>query len=123
MANEIKIQKTVYKKDDYGKVVDRTFNSFVQNEETTVIKTVDDFFRDYEELYLEIPIEGDEKSHRYLYNRSGELLDIQNALTDIQPLLDEIAELREQLLEANQEILEVRLENANLIADASSESI
>lgn len=123
MGNEIKIQKTVYKKDDYGKVVDRTFNSFVQNEETTVIKTVDDFFKDYEELYLEIPIEGDEKSHRYLYNRSGELLDIQNALTDIQPLLDEIAELREQLLEANQEILEVRLENANLIADASSESI
>lgn len=123
MANEIKIQKTVYKKDDYGKVVDRTFNSFVQNEETTVIKTVDNFFRDYEELYLEIPIEGDEKSHRYLYDRSGELLDIQNALTDIQPLLDEIAELRQQLLEANQEILEVRLENANLIADASSESI
>ena len=123
MGNEIKIQKTVYRKDDYGKVVDRTFNSFVQNEETTVIKTVDDFFRDYEELYLEIPIEGDEKSHRYLYNRSGELLDIQNALTDIQPLLDEIAELRQQLLEANQEILEVRLENANLIADASSESI
>jgi len=123
MANEIKIQKTVYKKDDYGKVVDTSFNSFVQNEETSDIKTVDDFFKDYEELYLEIPIEGDEKSHRYLTSRSGELLDIQNVLTDIQPLLDEIAELRQQLLEANQQILEARLENANLIADASSESI
>jgi len=121
MGKEVKIQKTVYTKDNYGKVVDRSFNSFKQTEEVNIIKTVDDFFKDYEELYLEISIEGDEKSHRYLYERSGELLDIQNAVADIQPLLDEIADLRQQLLDANNEILKQQLENANLIASISSE--
>jgi len=32
MANEVKIQKTVYKKDQLDKVVDRSFNSFAQPE-------------------------------------------------------------------------------------------
>ena len=114
MGKEIKIQKTVYDKDDYGKVVDRSFNSFKQAETVPVFKTVDQFFKDYEDLYLEIPIEGDEKSHRYLYNRSGELLDIQNIESDIQPLLDEIAELRDQLLEANIKVIDLEVENAEL---------
>ena len=114
MGKEVKIQKTVYDKDDYGKVVDRSFNSFKQDETVPVFKTVDQFFKDYEDLYLEIPIEGDEKSHRYLYNRSGELLDIQSIETDIQPLLDEIAELRDQLLEANIKVIDLESENAEL---------
>jgi hypothetical protein len=121
MGREVKIQKTVYDKGNYGKVVDRSFSSFKQEEEIPVFKSVDDFFKDYEDLYLEMAIEGDEKSHRYLYERSGELLDIQNAETDIQPLLDEIAELRQQLLEANNKILEQQLEIANLIASNTGE--
>ena len=121
MGREVKIQKTVYDKDNYGKVVDRSFNSFKQEEEVPVFKSTDDFFKDYEDLYLEIAIEGDEKSHRYLYERSGELLDIQNAVTDIQPLLDEIADLRQQLLDAQNEIIAQKLENANLIANQQSE--
>lgn len=121
MGREVKIQKTVYQKDNYSKVVDRAFNSFKQADEPSPIKTVDDFFKDYEDLYLEIPIEGDEKSHRYIYDRSGELLDIKDALQDIQPLLDEIAELREQLLEANNKIIKNELEIASLIGNIDSE--
>lgn len=120
MGKNIKIQKTVYTKDNYGKVVDRNFSSFKTTEEVPVPKTVDQFFRDYEELYLEIAIEGDEKSHRYLYNRSGELLDILNAELDIQPLLDEIAELRQQLLESQEKILQLNIEKAELL-DPNSE--
>lgn len=123
MAKNIEIKKTVYTKDNFNKVVDREFKSFKQPAEVPVEKTVDQFFKDYEDLYLDIPIEGDEKSHRYLYDRSGELLDIQDAESNIQPLLDEIAELRQLLLESQQEIIDQRIEMAQMKADEASGTI
>ena len=113
MGNNIKIQKTVYKKDSFGKVVDRDFKSFITEEDTNNFKTVEQFFKDYEDLYLDIPLEGEGSSHKYLIERSSELVQIQEALLDIQPLLDEIAELRDQLLEANTKVVDLEIELAN----------
>jgi len=113
MGKNIKIQKTVYKKDSFGKVIDREFKSFVSDTEVNEVKTIQQFFRDYEDLYLDIPIEGEGNSHRYLVDRSSELLDLKDNLLDIQPLLDEIAELREQLLEANTKNIDLEIELAN----------
>jgi len=113
MGKNIKIQKTVYKKDSFGKVIDREFKSFVSDTEVDDVKTIQQFFRDYEDLYLDIPIEGEGNSHRYLVDRSSELLDLKDNLLDIQPLLDEIAELREQLLEANTKVIDLEIELAN----------
>ena len=114
MDKNIKIQKTVYSKDAFGKVVNSSFNTFKQPAAPSIQSTVDDFFKDYEDLYLEIPINGDAKSHEYLVNRSSELLSLQDAALDIQPLLDEIADLRQQLLEANTELIQLTTENATL---------
>lgn len=116
MGKNIQIKKTVYGKDDYGKVIDRSFSSFKKPVAEVVEKTVEQFFKDYEELYLEIPVQGDEQSHEYLSLRSGDLISINEIEQDIQPLLDEIAELRQQLLDSQNEILDQRLEIANLIA-------
>jgi hypothetical protein len=116
MGKNIKIQKTVYQKDSFGKVVDRGFKSFVSAEEITDGRTVKQFFKDYEDLYLDIPVEGDGESHRYLVERSSELLDLEDNLQDIQPLLDEIAELREQLLESLTKNIDLEIEMANLKA-------
>lgn len=116
MGKNIKIQKTVYKKDSFGKVIDRGFKSFVDPTPLDDVKTIENFFKDYEDLYLDIPIEGEGSSHRYLVERSSELLDLEDNLQDIQPLLDEIAELREQLLEANTKNIDLEIELANLKA-------
>ena len=113
MGNNIKIQKTVYQKDSFGKVVDTNFKSFIDEEDVVSIKTVEQFFEDYEDLYLDIPLEGEGKSHKYLIERSSELVQIQEALLDIQPLLDEIAELRDQLLEANKKVVDLEIQLAN----------
>ena len=113
MGNNIKIQKTVYQKDSFGKVVDTNFKSFIDEEDVVSIKTVEQFFEDYEDLYLDIPLEGEGKSHKYLTERSSELVQIQEALLDIQPLLDEIAELRDQLLEANKKVVDLEIQLAN----------
>ena len=108
MANEVRIQKTVYKKDQLDKVVDRSFSTFAQPEaveEDTL--TVEEFFTAYEDLYYEIPPEGERNSHNYLIQRSSELVDFEKDTTDIQPLLDEIAQLREQNLNLNQQIIDL----------------
>ena len=116
MGKNIKIQKTVYQKASFGKVVDRGFKSFVSTEEAVDGRTVKQFFKDYEDLYLDIPVEGDGESHRYLVERSSELIDLEDTLQDIQPLLDEIAELREQLLESLTKNIDLEIEMANLKA-------
>lgn len=113
MGSNIKIQKTVYQKDSFGKVVDTNFKSFINEEDVVTIKTVEQFFKDYEDLYLDIPLEGEGSSHKYLIERSSELVQVQEALLDIQPLLDEIAELRDQLLEANKKVVDLEIQLAN----------
>ena len=106
MANEIRLQKTVYEKGNVDKVIDRTFNTFAQPVPVEDLPTVEEFFELYEQLYYEIPIEGVTQSHQYLVQRSSELLNFEKDTDDIQPLLDEIAILREQILEYQQQLIE-----------------
>ena len=106
MANEVRLQKTVFKKDNFDKVVDRSFTTFAQLIAVEDLPTVEEFFNLYEQLYFEIPIEGVTQSHQYLIQRSSELIDFQKDTDDIQPLLDEIAILREQILEYQQQLIE-----------------
>jgi hypothetical protein len=108
MANEVRIKKTVYNKEQLDKVVDRSFKTFAQpvpEEEAQI--TVEEFFLAYEDLYFEIPIEGENNSHQYLIQRSSELVDFEKDTQDIQPLLDEIAQLRQLNLDQQQQIIEL----------------
>jgi len=95
MANEIKIQKTVFNKEQFGKVVDNSFKTFTQPVEEDTLLTIGEFFDQYRRLYYEIPVEGDD-SHTTLIEESSKLVDYEKDTEDIQPLLDEIAALREQ---------------------------
>ena len=108
MANKIQINKTVYNKEQYDKVVDRSFKTFGIQEIQEGEITISEFFDAYENLYYEIPVQGEEQSHEYLIKRSSELIDFEKDTLDIQPLLDEISELRQQVLENNNEIIELR---------------
>ena len=108
MANNVRIQKTVYNKDQHGKVVDRSFLFFTP----PVVEegpTVEDFFALYEQLFYIIPSEGTTNSHEVLVQKSSELVNFEQQTQDIQPLLDEIASLRQQLLEARQEIIDIQV--------------
>jgi phosphate uptake regulator len=108
MANELKISKTQLDKKDLDKVIDRSFKTFGQPEPVEDTFTVQDFFVEYENLFNEIPLNGEDNSHEYLVKTSGALLEFDKDTEDIQPLLDEISQLRQQLLEANQEIIELQ---------------
>lgn|SRR5574344_181244 len=120
MAETSKIQfiPRVYEKGSLDVVVDRSFTEFGQ---TTVVeeKSLDQFFREYEELYFRIPIQGATGSHQYLVEKSSELYKTENTLTDIQPLLDEITMLRSQSVVDQQTIIDLRTQLANNVTGSN----
>ena len=108
----VQIRKTVYNRDQAGKIVDTGFTTFAQTDATEEPLTVPEFFEEYERLYLDIPLTGEGESHAYLLQRSGDLVNIDQQTADIQPLLDEIAELRNINLGLNQEIIDLNIQIA-----------
>ena len=112
MANEVKIQKKVYDPKSFNKVIDRNFKTFAQSPDPALEPTVEDFFILYEQLFYEIPIEGEANSHRFLVEKSSEIVNFEKDTAEIQPLLDEITILREQNLQLNQQLLDERINAA-----------
>lgn len=115
MDKNVRLSRTVKEKDDLSKIISSAFTTFIQPENLPDPDTVEELFRLYDKLYLEIPLEGT-KSHTYLIEESSKLIQLNPDTTAIQPLLDEITELRERLLNANEQIfdLERRLEGGNV---------
>jgi len=107
MAKDIQIKNKVLNKEQLDKVVDREFTFFTSPETADDELTVDEFFTAYDNLYYEIPVEGDSGSHAYLIKKSSELADYDRTTEDIQPLLDEIATLRRELLNQQQIIIDL----------------
>jgi len=103
----VRIQKQVYRADQFNNLVDTSFTTFTKPVEPVDIDTVEELFRLYDKLYYSIPIEGEENSHKYLIKKSSELTNFERSTEDLQPLLDEIGQLRQQLLQANEQIFEL----------------
>jgi hypothetical protein len=100
---QISLDKSIFNKQDFEKLVDTKFKQLI-NEDVNVEDTftLDDFFQLYDELFNQIPKEGDIDSHRYILNKEAEYLGVNiNDQTNIQALLDEITSLRQELLGAN----------------------
>lgn len=114
MAN-VQIQKTVFTKEEFKKTIDTSFNTYVDPIEEEDNDTIEELFRLYDKLFYEIPIEGDNKSHRYILEETSKLINFDTNDEEIQPLLDEISTLREQLLIANAQVL--LQQNAESIED------
>jgi len=102
--SQIPVQKTVFNKDTYGRVIDTQFSQFLNQNavEETLSFTVDDFFQLYDELFYQIEKEGDINSHRYILQREADYLGVSINQDDVQALLNEITSLRQQVLEAQQ---------------------
>jgi len=104
--SQIPVQKTVFNKDTYGRVINTQFSQLINQgvTEDTLSFTVDDFFQLYDELFYQIPKEGDINSHQYILQREADYLGISISQDDVQALLNEITSLRQQVLEAQQTI-------------------
>ena len=99
--SQIPIEKQVFNKNTFPKVINTQFSQLLNNQagEETPSFTIDDFFDLYEQLFYQIPKEGEINSHRYILEKEAEYLDVIINQDDIQALLDEITTLRQQLLD------------------------
>ena len=96
MAN-IEIQSTVVG-NNYDKVLDTEFKTFITNPTVNTL-TLEEFFQNYNDLFYQIPKEGESNSHTYILDQTLQYLNLKLANdTEIQLLLDEITNLRRQLL-------------------------
>jgi hypothetical protein len=107
MPEIIKLDKKIFIKGDFEKVIDIGFKQLVKTSPSTTF-TLTDFFQLYENIFESIPKEGDIQSHRYILNKTAEYLGVNiNETTDIQALLDEITSLRNELLDTNKTLLDL----------------
>jgi len=100
--SQIPIEKQVFDKNQFGKVIDTEFSQLLnqQIEVPTPTFTLEDFFTLYDQLFYQIPKEGEADSHRYILQREANYLGVIIDQDDIQALLDEITALRQQVLDA-----------------------
>jgi hypothetical protein len=107
--SQIPIERTVFDKNTFGKVINTRFSQFLTDAEEveTPVFTIDDFFNLYEQLFYQIPKEGDANSHRYILEKEAEYLGVVINQDDIQALLDEITSLRQQLLDTQTSLSEL----------------
>ena len=99
--SRLPIEKQVFDTDQFGKVINTQFTQLIDQQQTepTPTFTLDDFFTLYDQLFYQIPREGDIDSHQYIIQREAEYLGIIIDQDDIQALLDEITVLRQQVLD------------------------
>ena len=117
MAQSVTLQKQVYNKNQYQKVIDTSFTQLVSippvSPTASVLPSVSEFFVYYNQLFFDIPKFGEVNSHEYLIQTSQEYIGTSNTINDeIQALIDEVTELRQENLELQQQILTI-VQNTN----------
>jgi hypothetical protein len=108
MEQEVSLVKEIYGKTTYTSVVDTTFRQLVTpTEEIEEDMSIEEFFIKYEQLFFDIPINGEINSHEYLVKRSSDYVGASVLSENEKALIDEINSLRQQLLEANKSLVDV----------------
>ena len=105
MAN-ISFDTSTFSRDNFEKLVDTRFKQLVKpSVEVDTIFTLEEFFTLYDDLFFQIPPEGDIQSHRFILNKTAEYLGVNvNEESNVQALLDEITLLKQELLDANKSL-------------------
>ena len=109
MEKKVNLNKDVFGKNQYEKVIDTSFSQLIEPDSVIVteqLPTVDEFFEDYNTLFFQIPKTG-ENSHEELIIKSTDYIGFQPLNDEIEALTEEITSLRTQLLEANQRLVDL----------------
>ena len=108
-GENINLNKQVYSKTQYERVIDTSFTQLVQPAATSSVVNpavaVAEFFTSYQTLFFEIPKFGDINSHEYLIKTSQEYAGDFNNDETIQALIEEITQLRQENLDLQQQLL------------------
>jgi hypothetical protein len=114
MAEQINLNKVVYSKTQYERVIDTSFTQLVETTPVspTVIPSIStaEFFQNYQEIFYQIPKFGDTNSHEYLIKTSQAYLGSSQINDEtIQALIDEVTILRAENLDLQQQIINLQV--------------
>jgi hypothetical protein len=111
MSENVNLNKQVYDKNQYTKVIDTSFKELgVQTiqEQLNQQPTVNDFFAMYNELFYNIPELGATNSHEYLIKTSSEYINYTANQEIIDALQAEITQLRIDLLDSQKQVIQLQ---------------
>lgn len=107
---KIDLKKKVFSKSQYTKTIDTQFSELgvttLQEDLASQIDTTQ-FFQLYNDLFYEIPSNGETNSHEFLVKNSGEYINFDQIAEEILALQQEIAGLREELLAEQIKVVEL----------------
>lgn len=113
---KINLNKKVYAKDQYEKVIDTNFTQLATSPTpsntppaTNTDVLIAEFFQQYNNLFFDIPKLGATNSHEYLVKTSTEYIGSTLINSDIQALIEEINILQQQNLDLNQQLVDLQL--------------
>jgi hypothetical protein len=110
MSENIVFAKQVYNKGYYSKIIDTSFKQLgvkTIQQQIDSKPTIEQFFEMYNELFYDIPEDGN-NSHSYLIEKSSEYINFQQNLDEIIALQAEIAQLRIDLLESQKQVADLQ---------------
>ena len=102
MKKKIDLKKKIYSKEEYKNTIDTNFTQLGKKSVPETLDsevTVNKFFKEYNELFYEIPALGETNSHEFLIKTSSDYIDFEPNQEEIEALQNEISILRRQLLE------------------------
>ena len=102
MNKKIDLKKKIYSKEEYKNTIDTNFTQLGKKSVPETLDsevTVNKFFKEYNELFYEIPALGETNSHEFLIKTSSDYIDFEPNQEEIEALQNEISILRRQLLE------------------------
>ena len=109
MAESVQLNRTVYGKVTYPNVINTEFTQLVWANPAVGPSpiTIEEFFQAYNDLFFEIPIDGEFNSHLELIQRSTEYVGVTQTPDEIDALLTEINQLRLENLRLQQQLDEL----------------
>ena len=124
MTNTIDLNKKVYDKNSYNKTIDTKFRelgvtSIVDDLSATI--SVDTFFENYNQIFYQIPKNGEFNSHEFLAKTSGDYVNFLQVNEQLLALQQEISTLRQENL--NQSIQIIELQTGQKLTTTGSLSI
>jgi len=120
----IDLMKEVFSKTQYSKTIDTSFNELGVtsiSEDLTNQFTVENFFELYNELFYDIPPNGEVNSHEYLVITSGEFINFDENNIEIEALRAEISQLRADNL--NLQIENLKIQTSGSVSDGVTAKI
>lgn len=106
MKQDINLNKQVFSKTQYPRVIDTTFTQLVPTPTGSIATedvTVDEFFILYDDLFFDIPQTGN-NSHETLITTSTEYIGYEPLNKELIALQQEITNLRLDLIQARQDL-------------------